>query len=301
MTDFLKKAFDVEDFKKQGHELVELLGDYLQNATSNQEKKVLPQNNPDEFLKSWKDKFKIGTPGDLKTLFKEFIKNSTHLHSPQNMGHQVSTPLPASMLSEFAAACLNNGMAVFEMGPAATVMEREVIDWISNEMGYDENSSGFITSGGSVGNLTALLAARQGNLNHDVWNEGNGDQKLGIMVSEQSHYSVTRAAKIMGLGEQGIVKLPIKSNYKIDVDLLEQCYSDATLNGIKIFAIVGNACSTATGVFDDLVAILEFVKRHKIWFHVDAAHGGAAILSKKYQHLLKGIEKQEKKSLNNAK
>ena len=136
------------------------------------------------------------------------------------------------------SALLNNGMAVFEMGMAPSAIEKVVTDRICSKIGYDTNSSGLLTSGGTLANLTALLSARKAMVDHDIWNEGY-KEPLGIMVCEQAHYCVDRAARIVGLGEKGIIKIPAKANYSMDVSLLKEHYERAKSLGIKVFAIVG--------------------------------------------------------------
>jgi L-2,4-diaminobutyrate decarboxylase len=193
-------------------------------------------------------------------------------------------------MASFLGSMLNNGMAVYEMGAAGTAIEKVVIDDLNRRIGYIvEEADGFITSGGTLANLTALLSARQAMVGEDVWENGL-QEKLGILVSSEAHYCVDRAARIMGFGGEGVVKVPVDEQFRMQVDQLDKCYEQAQQKGIRIIAVVGSAPSTSTGMHDDLVAIGEFAQEKKLWFHVDGAHGGAAIFSKKYKHYLKGIE-----------
>jgi L-2,4-diaminobutyrate decarboxylase len=113
------------------------------------------------------------------------------------------------------------------------------------------------------------------------------------MVSAEAHYSISRAVRIMGLGEQGIIKVPVNESLQLDVARLEETYALAKAHGIKVIALVGNACSTSTGTFDPLSEMADFALAHGLWFHVDGAHGGAAVLSENYRHLVNGIERAD--------
>ena len=145
------------------------------------------------------------------------------------------------------------------MGMASNAIERIVMEIICNKIGYDTDSSGFLTSGGTLANLTALLSARKAITKIDIWNKGTQNQ-LGIMVSEEAHYCVDRAARIMGLGNQGIIKVPVTNEFRMNTELLEVKFKEAKEKGIEIFAIVGSAPSTATGIFDDLDVIGKFAE-----------------------------------------
>jgi L-2,4-diaminobutyrate decarboxylase len=113
------------------------------------------------------------------------------------------------------------------------------------------------------------------------------------MVSEESHYSVARALKIMGLGNQGLIKLPVNERLQIRPELLQPMLQIARTNGQQVIAIVANACSTSTGTYDPLPEIAEFAQKNSLYFHIDAAHGGAASFSPKYRHLAQGLEKAD--------
>jgi L-2,4-diaminobutyrate decarboxylase len=158
-------------------------------------------------------------------------------------------------------------------------------------LGMAQGADGILTSGGSLGNLTGLLAARQERGGSDPWEEGTRcGLPMAVMVSEESHYSVARALKIMGLGSQGLIMLPVNERLQIRPELLETTLLAAQAKGRQIIAIVANACSTSTGAYDALPEIGEFAKKNGLWFHVDAAHGGAARFSPKYRHLVAGLE-----------
>ena len=257
----------------------------MDNTFNGKSDKVIRWNLPEDEYVFWKNYL---VKGDNTQLFPEIVKHTTHVHNPKFIGHQVSPPAPLASLSGLISALLNNGMAVYEMGMAPSAIERVITEFICSKIGYDDKSRGFLTSGGTLANLTALLSARKAIVEHDVWNKGS-NLALGIMVSEEAHYCVDRAAKIMGLGEKGIIKIPATSGFSMDTSHLERHYQKARTEGITIFAIVGSAPSTATGIYDDLETIAAFANKYNIWFHIDGAHGGASIFSPKYKYTVKGI------------
>ena len=288
-NELLKAAYSHVDFRKRGHLLIDELTEHLNDKLNEKSNNAIHWNEPEDELKFWKEFLKNGNE---EKLFSEITKRTTYVHHPKYIGHQVAPTAPITALSGMISSLLNNGMAVYEMGMAPSAIERVITDWLCEKIGWDADSRGFLTSGGTLANLTALLSARKAIVKHDVWNEGHTEQ-LGIMVSEEAHYCVDRAAKIMGLGEKGIIKIPAKENFEMNTALLDEKFREASKNGIRIFAIVGSAPSTATGIYDDLVAIGEFAKTHRLWFHVDGAHGGAAIFSPKYGYTVKGIEQAD--------
>ncbi|WKB80704.1 aminotransferase class I/II-fold pyridoxal phosphate-dependent enzyme [Cellulophaga lytica] len=285
----LVEAYSPEDFRKRGHDLIDELANHFENTLQNKNNKTIHWNQPKDEHIFWKE---FLNNGDKKNLFNTIIAHSIHVHNPKYIGHQVTPTLPITALSALVSASLNNGMAVYEMGVAASAIERIVTDYLCTKVGFTTASNGILTSGGTLANLTALLTARKAKVTTNVWAKGNTNS-LGIMVSEEAHYCVDRAARIMGLGDAGIIKIPSTPNFNMNIELLEEYYKKAKDKGIEIFAIVGSAPSTSTGIFDDLEAIATFSKQKNIWFHVDGAHGGAAIFSKTYKHTVKGIEKAD--------
>ncbi|MFA5417569.1 MAG: pyridoxal-dependent decarboxylase [Bacteroidales bacterium] len=288
MDENLKAVYQAENFKTLGYKLIDLLSNHLTEA-QHENIPVMNWHEPAAQLEFWKH-YQLKENNPIK-LFEDILERSIHIHHPKYIGHQVCPPAPVTALASLFGALLNNGMAIYEMGGASTAIEKVVVDLLAQKVGYQEGD-GFITSGGTLGNLTALLAARQVAGKANIWENGLHHQ-LGVMVSGEAHYSVDRALRVMGFGAKGIIKIPVGENYTMRTELLEAYFEKAKNEAIQVIGVVGSAPSTSTGMFDDLEAIARFCISKKIWFHVDAAHGGGAVFSEKYKHLLKGIEKAD--------
>ena len=280
----IKQLFNSKSFRENGLQIVEQLSHYLAQMTEGQ-KSVMSYHSPEDEWMFWRDKENKST---LESWAEDVIDRSIHVHHPHYLGHQVAVPAPVTAWVGALSSLLNNGSAVYEMGMASTAQERIISELLCAKIGYEANKSGgILTSGGTLANLTALLAARADKT--AVWEEGTR-QKLAIMVSEEAHYCVDRAARIMGLGTDGVIKVPCLADFSMNTDLLDAYFQKAAENQYQIFAIVGSACSTSTGSYDNLQSIAEFAKAKNIWFHVDGAHGGAVVFSEKYKYLVHGIE-----------
>ena len=289
LPESLRSAFDPERFRREGHALVDQLADYLRSVTE-RSGPVLPWADPDTNLGRWADPLPQQPGTSLGELMTRVLAGSHPLHHPRYVGHQVTAPLPSSALVHLASALLNNGTAVYEMGPVSAPMERHALAWLARQAGLPEEADGVLTSGGSVGNLTALLAARQAVTGRDVWDEGlAGGKPLAIMVPDETHYCVKRAAQILGLGRAGIFSIPVDERFKLRPEALPETVAMAERAGRQVFAVVASAGSTSTGAFDPLEPVAEFCRGRGLWFHVDGAHGAAAVLSPKYAPLVSGL------------
>jgi L-2,4-diaminobutyrate decarboxylase len=191
-------------------------------------------------------------------------------------------------------------MAIYEMGPGAATIEAFVIDWMLGKIGWSPapyppdpdqetpGAGGVLTHGGSLANLTALIAARSG-LRPETWRTGErGD--LALMASETNHYSIERAVGILGIGTDHIYRIPCDERGAIDARALPATLERLRADGKTPLALVANACSTAVGVYDPLRAIGTFCQEQGIWFHVDGAHGASALLSTETRWHMDGVE-----------
>lgn len=276
------ELFDSESFRKNGYRIVDQLTNYLYDS-SQEHRIVRPYHTPEDEYEFWEQY----QPASVEDMNGTLITRAIALHHPKYIGHQVSSPLPEAALIGLSSELLNNGMGIFEMGAAGVAMEHWVINQLSELIGWNARFNGFLTSGGTLANLTALLAARA-YAERDLQTDS---PKWTVLVSEQAHFCIERAVTTMGLGSQGIVMIKTDENFQVDLKDLKQKYDDTIAGGRQVMAVVGCACSTSTGIYDDLSSLANFCNKHRLWLHIDGAHGGAVIYSKKYKHLFFGAEK----------
>jgi L-2,4-diaminobutyrate decarboxylase len=169
-----------------------------------------------------------------------------------------------------------------------------VLRWLCGRAGFGPDSDGVLTHGGSVGNLTALLAARQASAPNDVWTEGyRSPGELRIVVSDQAHYSVARSAQILGLGAGGVITVETDARFRMRPEALAAALDRARDEGRVVVAVVASAGSTATGAIDPLGAIADLCGARGLWLHVDGAHAGAMIASERLRPRLEGLERAD--------
>jgi L-2,4-diaminobutyrate decarboxylase len=288
----LTAAYDPDQFARQAASITELLRDHL-GRTGSRQGAVWPPARPTDVLEHWPDP-ESGPPETLEHLVADVVAGSTHQHHPGFVGQQLSAPPPLVGPVSMVAAILNNSAAIFEGAPVAIALERRVVTWMIRKVGYGEQAAGILTSGGSLGALTALLAMRQAAMRSDIWHHGLwGAQPGAVLVCREAHYCNHRACAILGFGERLVLPVETDANFAMDLGSLESTYHRACSLGARPLAVVANAGSTATGTHDDLEAIGEFCEEHGLWLHVDAAHGGGALLSARYAPLLRGIDRAD--------
>jgi L-2,4-diaminobutyrate decarboxylase len=170
-------------------------------------------------------------------------------------------------------------------------------DELNQFIGWDQGSFAMVTtSGGSLANLTALLAARN-RVFPEIWEYGgsalgNGGRPA-IAVSEEAHYSVSRAAGVMGIGEAQIVRLPVNRNQQVCLAQASSALAEAERRGLRVFCLVASAGTTSIGAFDPIGELADLAGERNIWLHVDGAHGASLLTSDKLRGKLKGIEKAD--------
>ncbi|MBV1842894.1 pyridoxal-dependent aspartate 1-decarboxylase PanP [Photobacterium ganghwense] len=250
-------------------------------------------------------------------LLDKLVAQSVHTSAPTFIGHMTSAlPYFLMPLSKIMIG-LNQNLVKIETSKAFTPLERQVLGMLHNLI-YDEDerfyaqwmhsanhSLGAFCSGGTIANITALWVARNNALRPDgsfrgVAQEGlframkhYGYEDLAVLVSERGHYSLKKAADVLGLGRDCLIPIQTDSDNRVCVDQMRAKLESLKQQNVRVFAIVGVAGTTETGNIDPLDALADLAAEYGCHFHVDAAWGGATLMSNKYRPLLKGIERAD--------
>lgn len=261
--------------RARAHAAVDALFDHVENIAG---RRVVDWQTSDEL----RARVRIDGNGGAEAmpLIRMLMENAIQLHHPAYMGHQVCPPFPSAVIADLVISTLNQSTAVWEMSPIGTVIEQEVIRWLADHVGYPSTSLGTAVSGGSAANLTALLAARA------KWKTKRSSGRSIILCSADAHYSIARAAAIMGIAAEDVIKIQTDYRHSLDLGALEVALREAG----DVMAIVATSGSTATGAFDDLRAIVALRDQYDSWLHVDAAHGASVVLSEHLRVLVDGLD-----------
>lgn len=192
-----------------------------------------------------------------------------------------------SVMADTLATGFNTFSGGWNASPAASELEIVTINWLLKMFSLpSKKGGGLFTSGGSIANLTALVTARNIKCGEDF-------SKARIYLSDQAHSSNVKAIRIMGFKKEQIRIIPTDSEFKFSVNKLKNAIARDRLEGFVPFCVIASAGTTNTGTVDPLLPISTICKDENVWFHVDAAYGGAAILSKQGKKLLNGIQKAD--------
>ncbi len=250
-------------------------------------------------------------------LMDNLVAHSVHTAAPSFIGHMTSAlPYYLMPLSKIMIA-LNQNLVKIETSKAFTPLERQVLGMMHNLVyGQDDrfykrwmhsavHSLGAFCSGGTIANITALWVARNKLLGPQpgfdgVTQEGMvaalrhyGYDDVAILVSKRGHYSLSKAADVLGIGRKNIIAIDTDRSNKVSVEHLNQKIAELHSKNIKPLAVIGIAGTTETGNIDPLAEMAAICQQHNIHFHVDAAWGGATLMSSNYRHLLQGIEQAD--------
>ena len=226
----------------------------------------------------------------LSRIFSPYNKGNVH---PRFFAWIQGTGTPLGTFADLLASGMNPNTTIGEH--SAMYVDRQVVNWCKELMGFPSDASGILVSGGSMANITALAVARNSNGEGNIREKGlvgNGEN-LVLYCSTETHSCIQKAAEILGLGTDSVRMIPVNPNFEMKVGLLEEQIQADLVAGLSPFAIVGTAGTVNTGAIDPLDELLEIAKKYKLWFHVDGAYGALARLDPIYASRLVALEEAD--------
>ena len=217
---------------------------------------------------------------------------------PRFWGWVNSPPSVMGIFADALAAAMNPSCA--GGNHAAIYVERQVIAWFRELLGFPSSAMGLLTSGGSMATLTALAVARQTKAGVDVRADGLRDapKAFAFYASSQGHSCIRKAVELLGFGSESIRTLGVGADFRMDAAALDRALEQDRTDGVQPIAVIASMGTTNTGAIDDLEAIADVCSRHGVWFHVDAAYGGPAVLLPEYAAAARGLARADSVALD---
>ena len=295
-----RKAGDmpVEEFRRHGYRLIDWIADYLAHP---ERFSVLPQVEPGQFRAALPDvapETGEDFTGVLDDWERLLLPGVTHWNHPGFFAYFAITGSGPGILGELLSQALNINAMLWRTGPAATELEEVVLGWLRKMVGLPEEFFGVLTEGASVSSMRALAAAREalglGFRQHGL----AGGPRLRLYTSEQAHSSIEKGAIVLGLGQEGVRKIPVDSEFRMRPEALAAVIREDRAAGWLPFCVVATVGTTSTTSVDPLPAIADICAAQKLWLHVDAAYAGPAAIVPEYRPLMAGWERADSVVLN---
>jgi aromatic-L-amino-acid/L-tryptophan decarboxylase len=230
----------------------------------------------------------------LDELFREMVEKGFHVPSPNYFGLMNPTPTYMGVLAEALVAGLNPQLATLARSQLASKIELETLRWVGERVGWPGEFNGTFTSGGNEANFSGLALALASKF-PGVVEEGVaaiGGQPV-CYASAESHHSLDKSAGLLGSGRKALRRIEVNASAQLDPEKLERAIVEDGAAGRKPFCVVATAGTTNSGTVDDLIAISNLCRQHRLWLHVDGAYGGVAIFSDRHRNLVRGIERAD--------
>lgn len=295
---------DIEDemFRRYGYHIIDWTVQYLQTL---RDYPVLSQVAPGEIRRQlpahppvWAEPLE-----DILTDFKQIIlPGITHWNAPGFLAYFATNSSGPSLLGEMLANALNANPMLWHTSPAATELEQVTLDWVCQLLGLPPLFGVMFDSSSGAGIISALVAAREALPDLSIRQYGLAGRaevpRLRLYISEETHMSVERAAIALGIGLQGVRKIPTDAAFRMDVAALKQVIQQDRADGWLPLAVVATIGTTSSSSIDPVADIADVCEHYHLWLHVDAAYGGAAAVDPDHRWVLAGCERADSLILN---
>lgn len=282
---------DSEEFRKHAHELVDWMADYLDEIESYP---VKSQVKPGEILDKLPDHPPVQGES-FDAIFRDFhdviIPGITHWQHPKFFAYFPANSSRISVLAEMLTATIGAQCMSWATSPAATELEDRVMMWLRDMTGLPDTFTGVIQDTASTATICALLTAREKKSEFATNRRGlSSEHKYTVYCSSESHSSIEKAVKVIGLGSDNLVKLPVDDTYAIATGRLHNQIEDDIEKGYIPLAVIAALGTTGSTAVDPLKKIADITSRYSLWLHVDAAYAGTALLLPEYRWMIEGIK-----------
>jgi len=281
-----------DEIRALGHQMIDDLVDYWKGIREEPIWKPIPEEVKSTFSDPIPQTGK--SPTQVYQEFKEtiFPYNKGNVH-PRFFAWIQGTGNPMGVWGDLLASGMNPNVAIGEHAPL--YIDQQVVNWCKSMMGFPEDSSGMLVSGGSMANITALTVARNSFQELNIRKKGLQDtpEKLLIYCSEETHSCIQKAAEIIGLGTDSIRKIGVNEQFEMIPEKLESQIETDLADGFRPFCIVGTSGTVNTGAIDPMKELLRLSRKYGLWFHVDGAYGALCKLDPVYSDRLKAIEEAD--------
>jgi glutamate/tyrosine decarboxylase-like PLP-dependent enzyme len=279
-----------DEIREWGNSVTQFMIDYLRDL---REHPVYRQTSSREVRSGLDSKLPIKGTG-FESLLKNFrdtiVPFSRQNAHPRMFGYVQSPGTPIGAFADVLASTLNANLTIWRSAPAPVDLERLAIDWIRQILGFPPEAGGLFVSGGSMANLAALAAARQAKY--------NSLGRLRVYASSATHFSIIKAAALLGIGRENVQHVAVDERFRMRVDDLVAKINADLEAGYVPFCVVGNAGTVDTGAIDSLGEIRDIANRFQLWMHVDGSYGAFAILAESARELFAGMEQADSIALD---
>ncbi|WNV88916.1 aminotransferase class V-fold PLP-dependent enzyme [Umezawaea sp. Da 62-37] len=241
----------------------------------------------------------IGVDALFDEITDQILPNSTTVAHPRFLAYVQGPPNGIAPYVEAVAAAINQNCNFWQLSPAASVVERSVLTWLGDVVGYPAEAGGILTGGGSLATLSGLAVALHDRA-PDFRSVGLQGQAAPLVVytSAEAHRSVDKAAAILGFGLDHVRHVPVDDRYRLRVDALAEMVAADRRAGLRPFCVVATSGTTTTGSVDPLDAIADLCAAEDLWMHVDGAYGALFLLNEEKRELLAGCARADSITLD---
>jgi aromatic-L-amino-acid/L-tryptophan decarboxylase len=278
--------------RQLGHQMIDDVMDYLENIGNEPSWRPIP-NDVKDFLKT--DIPQDGQP--IEEIYAEFKENilpytKGNVH-PRFFAWVQGTGTPLGVLADMLASTMNPNVTIGEH--SAMYVDKQVIEWCKQMLNYPAEASGMLVSGGSMANHTALVVARNHQLQRNIRKEGVASVAAPMIMycSTETHNCVQKSVEILGIGSDNLRKISVNEHYEMRTDELLATLKSDLAKGYLPFCVVASAGTVNTGAIDPLEEILAICKEYNLWLHIDGAYGAVAKLDPQYAERLRVIEEAD--------